>query len=72
MSWLFVVRGGAVWAYIEREEGNILIAVVDIVYDGDGRLPRSAEPLVFRLWWCGGLIVRGAFLAVDQVGDLEV
>ena len=59
-------------AYIEREEGNVLIAVVDIVDNGDGGLPRSAEPLVFRLWWCGGIIVRGAFLAVDQVGDFEI
>lgn len=29
-------------SYVERQQGYILIAVVDVVHDGHGRLARSA------------------------------
>ena len=39
------VQGGAVWAYIEREEGNVLIAVVDVVHDGNSCFSRPGTSL---------------------------
>ena len=36
---LYGVRGGTTRAYIERENGHVLIAVVDIVYYRNSSLP---------------------------------
>ena len=38
-----VARGGVARSYIEREEGNVLIAVVDIVNYRNGCFSRSVE-----------------------------
>ena len=37
------VQGGAEWAYVKREEGDVLIAMVDIVYDCHGCFSRPAR-----------------------------
>ena len=40
-----LAQGGAVGPYVKREEGDVLVAVVDIVHNGDGCFSGPAEPL---------------------------
>ena len=57
--------------YVEREEGYVLIAVIDVVYDSRSCLARPVhgqQPVILGI----GYAIRGAFLRVDQVGDLKV
>lgn len=65
-------HGGAALAYTECEEGDVLVAVVDVVHDGHGCLARSVSVSACPALQCNGLCIRGALLLVDQVGDLEV
>jgi hypothetical protein len=65
-------HGGAALAYTECEQGDVLVAVVDIVHDRHGGLAGSISVSACPVLQYVGLCIRGALLLVDQVGDLEV
>jgi hypothetical protein len=57
---LWVERGGAALPYIEREQGDVLVAMIDVVHDGHGCFSRPA------CWWLAADLVQTRVFAVRR------
>lgn len=65
-------HGGAALAYTECEQGDVLVAVVDIVHNRHGCLAGSVSVSACPALQYVEVCVRRALFLVDQIGDLEV
>lgn len=64
--------GGAALAYTESKEGDVLVAVVDVVHNRHGCLAGSVSVSACPALQYVEVCVRRALFLVDQIGDLEV